>query len=275
MSELKPGAAKQVSPASVRGMSNLRTNPYVLVSAVGACILLFGTVFALVADRVASTAGLAVQESVVSGSEPTFDGEFADINPAAGPEIAPVPTSIATTPFPLDPVVTTVLTPNPTSPPTSKPPFRIEGSLTATDPSGRTLRLDLPANWSDTGGGLATFSGKPRMSVAVSSRTGGHESALSDYVEQLDESLADATFSATKSFSNSSYVAVGYLTYDGVEINPDGGPRKIFGFVWTGTSTVGTTWIIDWRSDAEASRSTINAYLTFFAERYLPTFSTN
>lgn len=275
MSENIHSSSKNSSPASVPGSSNLRTNSYVLVLAVTAGIVLFGTLFAVVADRVASLSGLETQESVVSGAEPAFDGQFADIDPAVGPEIAPVPTSIAETPLPLDPVVTTVPAPDQTPPPTTQSPLVVNGSFDVTDASGRVLQVDLPSGWRDAGGGIATFDGTPQMSVVITSRRSGHERAVSDYVDNLDGDLGDATFSTMRSFSNSSYVAVGYMTYDGVEITPDSGPRKIFGFVWAGTNTAGTTWIVDWWSDTEASRTTISTYLNFFAERYLPTFTKN
>jgi len=275
MNERDLDSITKVSPASVPGISNLRTKPYVLVLAITCSIVVFSTLFALVAERIASTAGLATQDAVVSGVEPTFDGDFADIDPAGGPEIAPVPTSIAETPLPLDPVVTTVPVPTTTSLPPNHASIAVDRSLIVTDQSGRTHQLDLPVGWSDAGGGVATFDGAPQMSVVITSHRTSHEVTINDYVNKLDGDLADAKFSAMRSFSNSSYVAVGYMTYDGVEITPDNGPRQIFGFVWAGTNTSGTTWIIDWWSDAQASRRTINTYLTFFADRYLTIFAKN
>lgn len=272
MSDVRPHSSGR-TPASSPGLTNLRSNPILFVAAAGASIVLFGILFVMVADRIASTTGLKGGEAVVAGMEPDLDGDFADIEPAVGPELAPVPTSIVESPLPLDPVVTTVPTTEAPSPPRAESSLTVGGLLQIVDPSGRLHDVALPTDWIDTGNGTASFEGSPRMSVVVRATRSGHDVAFSDYIAGLDADLADATFSATRFFSNSSYAAVGYRTYNGVEIVPDSGPRKIFGFVWIGTNTSGTTWIIDWWSDAEASRSTINSYLTFFAERYLPIFT--
>lgn len=251
-----------VSPASAPGTANVRVQPRALIGGVVAVVVLLGIGFKIGASGATESSGEWTANTVVENEEPTIDEGLPALDPEAGPAIAPTPTTLAETPLPLDPVVTTIAEVE------SEPPTTDQSAVLATDgvlvveqAGSGTLELPLPQGWVDKGDGNAVGENGTMLIYAFNLKK-DHSSVVDDYqTKLLPKYFVDLKFSDFKYFNSSAYSTIGYFTYEGVDI--EDGATKFFGFVWVGTTTSGSTWVVDVWGLYEIPDDTFNNYFEF------------
>jgi RsiW-degrading membrane proteinase PrsW (M82 family) len=253
----------QLSAALSPTKSRLRIPPRLLGGGVVLAVLILGVVVKFGADRSNDGRGTAIGNLVDEDQVPTIDEYVPDLDPLQGPAIAPTPTSLAETPFPLDPVVTTVPQTIRVEPSIDYTPLATLGTLKVRDHNGGMLALALPVGWLDGANGNARSAGPPPMNLLVVAQDHDHDSTLTRYRSKvLDKYFTQLKLSEYKASTTASYAALGYFTYEGVETN-DSGSRRVFGFVWVGTTIAGKTWSVDWWSEFNIDDKIVQDYFNF------------
>jgi len=254
----------QLSPTSGPQTVQVRVQPKALVGGVVAVMVLIGIGFKIGAGSAAESTGELTTNTVVENEEPTIDEDIPALDPESGPAIAPTPTTLAETPLPLDPVVTTIAEVE-SEPPTTDQSVVLEtdGVLVVEIDDSSTIELPLPKGWVDTGEGNATGeNGTMRMYVA--STTSDTPTVVNKYqAKVLPNYFVDLKFSDFKNLNSSAYSTIGYFSYEGVDIKD--GATRFFGFVWVGTTTSGNTWLVDVWGLYEIPDDTFNTYFNFTA----------
>lgn len=243
--------------------SRLRLPPRMLGSGVVIVVVILGVVVKFGADGSTNAGGAAIGDVVREGQLPTIDANVPALDPLRGPAIAPTPTTLAETPLPLDPVVTTVPMTAPVEPSTDYTPLATFGTLDVRDHGGGKLTLKLPVGWFKGASGNARSAGPPPMNLLVVAHNSDHDSTLARYRGKvLNKYFTQLRLSEYKASTTASYAALGYFTYEGVETN-DTGSRRVFGFVWVGTTIAGKTWSVDWWSDINIDERVVESHFNF------------
>lgn len=250
-----------MSPSRHPGTSNLRLRSKSLVGGLVAAIVVIGIGLKIGAEGRSRDSG---EMSILEDGVPTIDGEIPTLEPEAGPEIAPKPTTMASLPLPLDPVVTTI----PTT--TLEPPdSHLEALLMATEAitvkslDGESITLPLPPGWVDSGNGNAR-SKNGGMYLYLANVSESLDKTLEFYKQEvLGGALLDPIFSDFKNFTSSSYSSIGYFMYEGIDTSR--GASKVIGFVWIGTTTSGRTWIVDFNGPSSMTDRDVSPYFKYVA----------
>jgi len=248
--------------------SRLRIPPRMLGSGVVVVVVILGIVVKLGAGGSSNARGAAIGDLVAEDQVPTLDDKVPGLDPLRGPAIAPTPTTLAETPLPLDPVVTTVPRTVPVEPAVDFTPLATFGTLNVRDHQGGELTLDLPVGWFKGASGNARSAGPPPMNLLVVAQDSDHDSTLTRYRDKvLDKYFTQLKLSEYKASTTASYAALGYFTYEGVETN-DAGSRRVFGFVWVGTTIAGKTWSVDWWSDIDIDDKIVVDHFNFIGSYF-------
>jgi hypothetical protein len=255
--ELQP---QPPTPASTPGTVNIRIQPKALVGGVIAAVVILGIGLKIGAGGAGASLSEETAPAVVENEEPTLDEVVPGLDPEEGPEIAPTPTTLAETPLPLDPVVTTIAEPEPEQPPVEQPePVATDGVLVVQTKTKGALELPLPEGWTDIGNGNAKGE-QGTMQLYTFDFETSHEKAIELYQGKvLPDYFTDLKFSSFKYDNSSLYSAIGYFIYEGVSNDT----KKYFGFVWIGTTTSGVTWIVDVWGLSDIPDDTFTKYLNF------------
>ncbi|MFM8867175.1 MAG: hypothetical protein ACKOFZ_02675, partial [Ilumatobacteraceae bacterium] len=246
-----------------RGGSNLKGSSSLLAIAAVAGITTLGACFMFLANVTSGARATSLVKVISPTDEPVIDVDLPALNPIAGPSVAPTPTTLAEMPISLDTVATESEQPDPESAPTNHPASLVGGdtpALFVLDGDGTGVRLPLPGGWVDLGGGRAKSSTDHAMTLAISAQRKPNDVVLANYRDkELGGQFTDFVSSKFKILNTASYSTIGYFTYTGSLVD-DNGSRRIFGFVWIGTTLDGTTWTVNWQSDFDVDRKTIDSY---------------
>lgn len=252
----------QLTPTSAPGTVHVRVQPKALVGGVVAVVVLIGIGFKIGAGGAAESTSEWTANTVVENEEPTIDEGIPALDPESGPAIAPTPTTLAEAPVPLDPVVTTIAEVE-SEPPTTDQSVGLEtdGVLVVQQAGSGTIQLPLPKGWVDRDNGNAV--GENGTMFIYVFNVEKDNSSVVDYYQAkfLPKYFVDLKFSDFKNFNSSAYSTIGYFVYEGVDI--DDGATRYFGFVWVGTTTSGSTWVVDVWGRYEVPDETFNKYLNF------------
>ena len=252
----------QLSPTSGPQTVQVRVQPKALVGGVVAVMVLIGIGFKIGAGSAAESTSELTTNTVVENEEPTIDEGIPALDPESGPAIAPTPTTLAETPLPLDPVVTTIAEVE-SEPPTTDQSVVLEtdGVLVVKKIDGSTIELPLPKGWVDTGQGNAQGE-NGTMLMYVASVKSDTSTTVNKYQDDiLPKYFVDLKFSDFKNLNASAYSTVGYFSYEGVDTKD--GATRFFGFVLVGTTTSGNTWLVDVWGLHETPDDTFKTYLIF------------